>query len=102
MDLLDAVVPIFMFSTLPGALGGVGTFLFSVKKGHYKNNKYFIKFTIEIFGAMLFASFFGPLFPEKALILSSFCIGLSWAALVQVVRSKITKVVQVIIGENLH
>jgi hypothetical protein len=40
MNLLEELAPIVIFSTVPGALGGVGTFLFSIKKGHYKNNKY--------------------------------------------------------------
>jgi hypothetical protein len=59
------------------------------------------KFFVEILGAMIFASFLGPLFPEKALILSGFAIGLSWATVVQVIRSKITKMVKAVIGEDL-
>lgn len=92
-------MPILVFSTAPGACGGIGLFLFSLRMGHYKNNKYMRKLSIELLGAMIVASFVGPLFPEKAVIYASFAIGLCWATVIQIVRNKITKMVTAVIGE---
>lgn len=102
MEFLENIVPTLVFSTAPGACGGVGLFLFSLRVGHYKNNRYVRKLIIELLGAMLVASFVGPLFPEKAVVFASFAIGLSWATVVQVARNKITKVVKAAIGEEIR
>lgn len=91
-----------MFSTAPGACGGVVLFSFSLRVGHYKNNRYVRKLIIELLGAMLVASFVGPLFPEKAVVFASFAIGLSWATVIQIARNKITKVVKAAIGEEIR
>jgi hypothetical protein len=102
MEFLQDIIPILVFSTAPGACGGVGLFLFSLRVGHYKNNRYVRKLVIELLGAMLVASFVGPLFPAKAVVFASFAIGLSWATVIQVARNKITKVVKAAIGEEIR
>lgn len=102
MEFLENIVPTLVFSAAPGACGGVGLFLFSLRVGHYKNNRYVRKLIIELLGAMLVASFVGPLFPEKAVVFASFAIGLSWATVIQVARNKITKVVKAAIGEEIR
>ncbi len=100
--LMIKILPIILYCSVPGICGGIGTFLFSLKKGHYKNNRKAAKFTIEILGAGLTSLFVGPLFPEKVRIFASFAIGLSWAGLIQVVRLKITKLVRAAIGEAIR
>jgi hypothetical protein len=102
MEVLRDIGPTLVFSTAPGACGGVGLFLFSLRAGHYKNNRYVSKLIIELVGAMLVASFVGPLFPEKVVVFASFATGLSWATVIQVARSKITKVVKAAIGEEIR
>lgn len=102
MEVLRDIGPTLVFSTAPGACGGVGLFLFSLRAGHYKNNRYVSKLIIELVGAMLVASFVGPLFPEKVVVFASFATGLSWATVIQVARSKITKTVKAAIGEEIR
>lgn len=101
MDLIQIIMPILISSTVPGACGGLGLFLFSLQKGHYKNNRYKAKLLIELLGAMIVASFVGPLFPEKAIIFASFSVGLCWATIIQITRNKITKAVKALIGEEV-
>lgn len=95
-------IPLAILAAGCGALGGVATFLFSLKSGHYKNNKYRAKLTLEILGSTLIAAFVGTLFPEKLVIIASFCIGLTWTGIIQVLRTKITKIVQALIGEEFR
>lgn len=96
------MITVLTASTVPGVCGGLGLFLYSLRTGHYKNNKYTVKLLIELLGAMLVASFLGPLFPEKAVTIASFLLGLSWAAVIQTSRNKITKLAKALIGEELR
>jgi len=86
---------------MPGACGGICTFLYSLKQKHYKNNRYVRKLIIEILGATLVASFIGPFFPYKVVVFASFALGVSWVAIIQIIRNKITKIVEGVIGEKI-
>ena len=99
---LASLVLVLTTCSIPGAFGGLGTFLFSLRKGHYKNNRYTKKLSIEIIGATVLASFVGPLFPDDKQVFASFAIGLMWVGIIQVSRSKITKIVKAVIGEELQ
>lgn len=101
MDIFQTFIPILWQSSIPGACGGLGTFLYSLRQKHYKNNRYVRKLIIEILGATLVASFIGPLFPSKVIVFASFAIGLAWVAIIQITRNKITKIVEVLIGEKI-
>ena len=100
---LDLFLNTILISSLPGAIGGIAAFLFALKKGHYKNNQYKTKLALEILGGLILATFIGPLFPEPIRIqmFAAFAIGLTWAGIIQVTRSKITKIVKAVIGEEI-
>lgn len=101
MGPIQIILPILISSTLPGVFGGIALFLFSLRNGHYKNNRYPAKLLLELLGAGVVASFVGQLFPEKAIIFASFGVGLCWATIVQITRTKITKAVKLLIGEDI-
>jgi len=88
--LLESLAPILLHSSLPGAFGGLACFLLGLKRGHYRNNKYVAKVTLEILGGTIVASFVA--FSPNPLL--GFAVGLSWASILQIVRVKITQVVR--------
>ena len=83
------------FILLASAAGGLISFLLAFKGGHYKNNKYFAKSTLEIFGGGVTGSFLSYLFKESAyLLVIAFVIGTAWSQLLQRVRSTVTRMVE--------
>lgn len=97
---LDNIEYLIVFSIMPGCIGGLTLFLWGVKHGHYKNNKYFAKFLIEILGAMITASVVSSLFPlhnYKPFV--AFSIGIAWSKIIQTLRNRITKLVIALIGD---
>ena len=75
-------------------------FLFALKRSHYRNNKYFAKASIELFGAMLTASFFSVIITSSRLRpLLAFAVGISWSVVIQTARIKITKVIEATLDE---
>ena len=97
---IDTIRDLLLLPTVLGSFGGLGLFLFSLKNGHYRNNRLIRKLLIELCGGALVATFVGPIFPEKAVSIGSFCAGLTWAGVIQVLRNKITKIVKALIGEE--
>jgi hypothetical protein len=95
----NKLISYVLFSTLPGGIGGLTCFLYGYKKGLYKNNRYFIKICIELFGAMFTATFLSIIIINKFLPLIAFIIGLCWSAVIQTVRLKITSIVESILGK---
>jgi hypothetical protein len=91
-----------VYGALPGACGGVALFLYGYKTGHFKNNKYKIKFTVEVIGAATTAGFLAVIFPHDYRIVAAFLIGISWSAIIQMARNKISKIVCAALGENLE
>ena len=93
----------FFFTILPGGAGGLVLFLFSLKKGRYRNNKYLAKFVIEILGAMLTASFLSTLITSSYYKpIAAFVVGIAWANIIQIIRGKITKIVEAALGETFE
>lgn len=94
-------VLVLLYTTLPGGAGGLASFLLGLKRGHYRNDKYAAKFSIEIFGAMVTASFLVLLLPaEDYRIPIAFVIGIAWASILQSLRTKITKIVEAALGDH--
>jgi hypothetical protein len=96
---MPPIINILLYSFLPGLCGGVVSFVFALSKNHYKNNKYVIKLLTEILGASLTASFVtlsisNPIFQATL----SFLIGVGWSRLIQLIRNKVTKIVEAILG----
>lgn len=85
--------------TLPGAAGGVASFALAYRDGHYKNNKYKTKFTIEVVGATITATFLAVFLTSlwetsPPVAAGGFIVGFSWAKLLQVIRDRVTKIVE--------
>lgn len=92
-----------LYSTLPGAAGGLVSFLAAYRRGHYRNNKNLEKFCIEILGAMTTASFVSALFLSTSThyrVFIAFALGIAWSRVVQLIRNKITKIVETALGEK--
>lgn len=102
LDLIQRIISTVLYTTAPGAAGGLVSFLLALKRGHYRNNKLFAKFSIEVIGAMVTASFLSVLIESHSYqITVSFLIGIGWTGIVQLARAKITKVVEVALGEKI-
>jgi ABC-type uncharacterized transport system permease subunit len=88
-------VPLWLLqSVLPGCAGGTTAFLHALHRGHYRNNHHMRKLAIEISGASLTALCLAPLFFEHGMLIAlSFAIGLTWASIIQVLRNRITAIV---------
>lgn len=103
---IESVVKIFFLCTIPGAFGGVLAFIWANYKGHYKNNKYVVKFFLEAFGGLLVASFIGQMViynfdgSESASLFFSFTLGVFWATVVQALRGFITRHVEGLINSS--
>ncbi len=95
------IINIITYSSLPGLGGGLALFLYAYSKNHYKNNKYKIKLVVELIGASITATFItmlitNPIYQSTA----AFRIGLGWAKVIQIIRSKVTKLIELVIGED--
>lgn len=102
--IINDIPPLIRLCTLPGGAGGIVWFLLAYKRGHYRNNKYTAKFSVETIGAMITATFIGILFIQaryQVQIAASFAIGIGWSGIIQIVRTKITKIVEAALGEKI-
>jgi hypothetical protein len=99
---LSAILINLITCFLFGCLGGLLSFLLACKHGHYKNNKYISKFSIEIIGGGLTAIvvYFLPISTQNR-ILVSILVGLAWSTLLQSFRSRITRIISAILGDTL-
>ena len=91
---LSTLVNVFITLTLPGGAGGLASFLLAVRNGHYRNNRYKAKFTIEVLGAMVTATALAAVVARfmdsvAGLSLVAFLVGICWAKLLQILRNKI-------------
>lgn len=94
-------IKILLHCTLPGLFAGIVLFLYYYSKKHYKNNKYFAKLIIEILGAAITATFIAQFLNDPALrIIIAFCIGLTWARTIQLIRTKITRLVEALLENS--
>ena len=88
--------------SLPGAAGGLCIFLISLKRGHYKNNRYLAKLSVELLGALVTATALASMWQTSGYQqAAAFAIGITWTSIVQILRQKITKIVEAALGEAL-
>ena len=91
---INSFLELFLHLGLPGFFGGAASFLFALKKGHYKNNKYAAKIAIEMIGAVVTAVFLLQTFSREGYTVAlSFAVGFAWSDLLQALRSRITSFV---------
>ncbi|MGG5572473.1 hypothetical protein [Vibrio diazotrophicus] len=85
-----------------GALGGLASFLLAIKKGHYKNNRYVMKFLVEVFGAAITTYFVMEVLDiQKFSTGVAFFVGTGWAAIIEGIRTRITAMVNAALGDQL-
>lgn len=93
----DFFINMLLINFIPGVFGGCIIFLYGLKSGHHRNNKYVAKLTLEISGASITAIFIGQFFSSlspQLQIAFSFCIGVGWVKIIQMTRNNITKMVK--------
>ena len=99
----QAIWSMLMYTSLPGAFGGIAGFLLAVNRDHYRNNRYMVKFLTELIGATLTATFLAIFIgdfvnQEKYLMTIAFVVGLAWGSIVQAFRAWITGMVEAFLG----
>jgi hypothetical protein len=103
MDTDTNILAVTLIASISGAFGGLVGVLYGLKRGHYKNNRYSSKLAIEIFGSSLTATFITPLIAQgKLTFFLGFLVGIAWGNIVQIIRNKITKIVEAALGETLE
>ena len=90
-EFFESIRPHIFSSTLPGAAGGLVSFLAGLRVGNYKNNLFGRKCVLEIVGAMLTASFLVSFLSlgfagHDLKIVLAFAIGVGWAGIIQKIR----------------
>lgn len=94
---LQAAVAQEIQLALFGGIGGLLWFIYGVRHGHHKNNKYLIKFSVEVVGASCLGFVTAPLLlsvfekTPAALRIAGVAVGMNWSELVQLIRSWITE-----------
>lgn len=76
-----------------GAAGGLLLFVYGIKTGHYKRNRYYRKLLVEIVGAALTAHLASFFVAEDMQIPVGFCIGFTWTSTLQTLRLRVTKMI---------
>src|SRR5262249_53310272 len=85
---------------LPGAAGGLASFLVGLKAGHYKNNKYMAKCSIETVGGAVTASSLVYFLRDSQYTWAfAFAIGAGWSQILQGIRGRVTRIIVAVIGE---
>ena len=102
-EISQTILSMLMYASFPGAFGGIAGFLLAVNRGHYRNNKYVVKFLTESIGATLTATFLALLIgdlinQEKYLVAIAFVVGLAWGGIIQAFRAWITGMVEAFLG----
>ncbi len=98
----QTIINSIVYSTLPGLGGGIVIFIYAYSKNQYKNNRYFEKLIIELLGSSITATFITaaighPIYQATL----AFCVGLGWARLIQLIRNKVTKIIEAILGVTI-
>ncbi len=93
---MNLIKELLLYSTLPGAGGGLAWFFCGLRNSWIHNNKFVRKAVLEVVGGMLVASFVG--YPLSHLFSGStpvvvvcFAIGGSWSGIMQILRVWVTK-----------
>ncbi len=98
----EALKLIVIYSTLPGGAGGVAAFLMAIRKGHYRNGRYISKLIVEVLGSALTASFLTLMISATAYrIAIAFSIGVAWVSILQMLRNKVTGIVETVLTEEI-
>ena len=86
-----------------GAAGGLTSFLVALKQDHYKNDHYIRKSSIEVVGGAITATCLVYAFQENQYVyVFTFLIGTAWSHIIQRIRSKITSIVEAVLGDVSH
>jgi len=97
----QTISKVVLHCTIPGLFAGIVLFLYSYTKKHYKNNKYLAKLITELLGAGITATFIAQFLKDPGLrIIVAFCIGLTWTRTIQLMRTKITRIVEVLLENS--
>ena len=96
----------FLIAAGVGAIGGLSWFICGVRMGRIRNNRYLVKGTLEALGGSFVAPWVALLFIaddkiKPAFLMAAFACGVCWAGLLQVIRKKVTGIVEVVLGEKL-
>jgi hypothetical protein len=88
-----------------GAGGGLANFVLGVRRGHHRNNHRVRKGCLEIAGGALVALPLGVKGLHEGglsilLAVLAFAVGVGWAGIVQSLRSRVTRVVEALLGET--
>ena len=98
-DMPEELKGLLRYLSVPGALGGVVAFLYAV--GQKEITRHHIrKFAIGVIPAAITAAILAPLIPPpRCQEFYAFAVGLTWAGIVEVVRRRITAVVEALLGD---
>lgn len=99
-ELLNRVVDLTPIC-LCAVAGGAVAFCLGLKRGHYRNNRYIAKAFLEMAGAAVTGLVLASSLPvalPRALV--AFSIGVAWSAVVQTIRTRITAIVEGVLGNN--
>lgn len=91
---------LLLYSALPAAAGGLTAYLLALKVGKYRNNRLVRKFSIEVVGALVTGCLLtlwlaSPTY--RAML--AFGLGTAWARVIEIIRDRITKVVEAALGD---
>ncbi len=94
---------LLLVATLPSIAGGLSSFWYGLRRGHYRNNKFKRKAVLECIGAATVGSgiaiAFVPL--PQMMALTFFAAGVCWSGLIQLVRKKVDAVFKAIFGDTV-
>src|SRR5438876_602881 len=80
---------VLLYSALAGAGGGCTTFVYGLRMGHYRENRYKLKLSTEVVGGSTVALFVSLAFTSFSVpfrTFLAFAIGLTWVTVIQQLR----------------
>ena len=121
-NLLDALQPLLVCHVLPGLVGGLLRWLYSIRKKEYRSRRSWREMLSDIFGGLLVGTILGPRLssfsaipPEAPPILEalgtlpnwlterwlvSALVGFFWLAVLETAKAKVTQTVRSIISKS--
>ena len=101
----DQIITLALYAAVPGGAGGVATFLAALQRSKNDSDRNAQRFLVEVLGATVTATFVTGLIPLDVLglkISAAFAIGTAWAAVLEVLKSRITRIVEAALGVALE
>jgi hypothetical protein len=90
------------FASIPGLGGALCSVLLGLRLGAYRNDRFLRKFAVECLGGTLLATFLGQIFQPTGLeVAASFCLGLTWALVIQTLRKRATRLAEAALARIL-